>query len=153
MNYKKSFWLFSVLLFMGCLFGVLSCQPNIEVATETGFKVVPDEYRENVSIGSSNKIRIQIKEKISLRDNFYMVKYFSAEGNGRAYYNKELNEFKSNDWVFPTLELNPITGDKFFTLVYAPYSHGSHRFSLTLRDSFGNEERVEFKFTVPTPKK
>lgn len=137
---------------MGCLFGLQSCQPNIEVTTKTGFKVIPDEYREKTSIGSSNKVRIQIKEKLSLRDNFYVVKYFSAEGNGRAYYNKELNEFKSNDWVIPSLEIDPITGDKYFTLVYAPYSHGPHKFSLTVRDSFGNEERVEFKFSVPEQK-
>lgn len=151
MDYKKSYWLLFVTLFVGCLFGLLSCQSNIEVATEAGFKVVPDEYREKVSIGSSNKIRIQLKENISLRDNYYVVKYFSAEGDGRAYYNKELNEFKVNVWVIPTLEVDPITGDKFFTLVYAPYSHGSHRFSLTVRDGFGNEEKVDFKFSVEKP--
>lgn len=152
MDCMKNYWLFFVALFVGCLFGLQSCQPNIEVTTETGFKVIPDEYREKTSIGSSNKVRIQIKEKLSLRDNFYVVKYFSAEGNGRAYYNKELNEFKSNDWVIPALDIDPITGDKYFTLVYAPYSHGAHKFSLTVRDSFGNEERVEFKFSVPEQK-
>lgn len=152
MKYLKNYWFLFVTLFVGCLFGLQSCQPNIEVTTETGFTAFPDEYRANVSLGSSNKVRIHLREKISLRDNYYVVKYFSSQGDGRAYFNKELNEFKPNDWLIPTLEIEPYTGDKFFVLVYTPYSYGSHNFSLTVRDSFGNEQKLEFKFNVAEPK-
>lgn len=148
MSYMKFFWGVLATLFLGCLIGLQSCQPDVEVTTETGFKVLVDEYRRDVPINSNSKVRIHINEKISLRDNFYMVKYFSSSGTGHCYFNKELNEFKSNEWVIPSIGVDPFTKDKYFDIYYAPYSYGDHAFSLTIRDSFGNEEKVAFSLSV-----
>lgn len=129
-----------------------SCRSNIEYVTTYGFELSHDEYRHEVGYGVNNKIRIYIQEKSELRDNYYVIKYFSSEGSGKAYYDRELKELVPNEWFLPTLFIDKVSGSKYVEFNYTPYSYGSHKMSFRVRDIGGREQEVQFQFNVTKPK-
>ncbi|MBR8765556.1 TraQ conjugal transfer family protein [Porphyromonas levii] len=125
-----------------------SCRSNIEYATTTGFELRHDDYRPAVSSGINTVIKVYLKEQSDLRDNYYVLKFFSAKGDGKAYLGKELTRLEDNAWKMLPLLKDPISKDKMFLFNYTPYSYGDHEMIVSVRDGDGNERRINFKFTV-----
>lgn len=125
-----------------------SCESNIEYATEYGFSLHHDDYRLEHHYGESIRVKMYIKEKNDLEDNYYIVKYFSPKGEGTAYYGDDYKKLTPNENIYLTLKKDSETQEKVFVFMYIPSSSGDHECVLTIRDSYGNERQEKLQFHV-----
>lgn len=115
-----------------------SCQNNdLEIQQDFPFEVeilpVPSEIAENETV----EIRLSLITPSNFNGTTYSVRYFQFEGSGQLrYYNDE--PYQPND-EYPLKQ-------KHFRLYYTSQASESHQFSIWIKDSFGNERKVDFEF-------
>ncbi|WP_159476294.1 TraQ conjugal transfer family protein [Chryseobacterium sp. 18068] len=115
-----------------------SCQDNdLEIQQDFPFEVeispVPSEIAENQTV----EIRISLLTSSNFNGTSYRIRYFQYEGAGQLrYFNDE--PYLPND-EYPLKQ-------KQFRLYYTSQAPESHQFSIWIKNSFGNERRVDFEF-------
>lgn len=115
-----------------------SCQGNdLEIQQDFPFEVqimpVPEKIAENETV----EIRISILTPSDFNGTTYSIRYFQYDGSGQLQYYSD-PPYLLND-EYPLKE-------KQFRLYYTSKASESHYFSIWIKDSFGNERRVDFKF-------
>ncbi|REC42060.1 TraQ conjugal transfer family protein [Chryseobacterium sp. 5_R23647] len=115
-----------------------SCQNNdLEIQQDFPFEVeilpVPSKIAENETV----EIRISLITPSNFNGTTYSVRHFQFEGSGQLRY--------YNDEPYLPNEEYPLK-QKQFRLYYTSQASESHQFSIWIKDSFGNERRVDFEF-------
>ncbi|AYM99195.1 TraQ conjugal transfer family protein [Chryseobacterium sp. 3008163] len=115
-----------------------SCQDNdMEIQQDFPFEVeimpVPSEIAENETV----EIRISLLTSSNFNGTTYRIRYFQYEGTGKLQYFSD-PPYLNND-EYDLLQ-------KQFRLYYTSQASESHQFSIWIRDSFGNERRIDFEF-------
>ncbi|KFC19135.1 MULTISPECIES: DUF3872 domain-containing protein [Chryseobacterium group] len=128
---------YSLLMFIVSLL-MNSCQDNdLEIQQDFPFEVeilpVPSKIAEKETV----EIRISLLTSSNFDGTSYRIRYFQFEGSGQLrYYNDE--PYLPND-EYPLKQ-------KQFRLYYTSQASESHQFSIWIKDSFGNERKVDFEF-------
>ncbi|AZA89808.1 DUF based on B. Theta Gene description [Chryseobacterium nakagawai] len=128
---------YSLLMFIVSLL-MNSCQDNdLEIQQDFPFEVeilpVPSKIVEKETV----EIRISLLTSSNFDGTSYRIRYFQFEGSGQLrYYNDE--PYLPND-EYPLKQ-------KQFRLYYTSQASESHQFSIWIKDSFGNERKVDFEF-------
>lgn len=125
-----------IILLIGFIFN--SCQDNdLEIQQDFPFEVqlmpVPGKIAENETI----KIRISIITPSNFNGATYSIRYFQYEGVGQLQYYSHPPYLPNDEYPL---------NEKQFRLYYTSKSSESHYFNIWIKDSFGNERRVDFKF-------
>lgn len=115
-----------------------SCQDNdLEIQQNFPFEVevmpVPGQIAENETI----EIRVSLLTSSEFTGTKYSIRYFQYEGTGELQYYSDPPYLPNDEY---RLKL------KQFRLYYTSKVSESHQFSIWIKDSFGNERRVDFEF-------
>ncbi|MGG7468661.1 TraQ conjugal transfer family protein [Chryseobacterium arthrosphaerae] len=115
-----------------------SCQDsNLEIQQNFPFEVqimpVPGKIAENETV----EIRISLLTPSDFNGTQYYIRYFQYEGNGKLQYFNDPPYLPNDEYHLP---------QKHFRLYYTSQASESHQFSIWIKDSFGNERRVDFEF-------
>jgi len=115
-----------------------SCQTNdLEIQQDFPFEVqimpVPSDIAENETI----EIRLSLSTSSNFNGTTYSIRYFQYEGSGQLQYYSDPPYLPNDEYP---LKL------KQFRLYYTSKASGSHHFSIWIKDSFGNERKIDFEF-------
>ena len=115
-----------------------SCQGNdLEIQQNFPFEVqimpVPSKIAENETV----EIRISIITPSNFNGTTYSIRYFQYEGAGQLQYYKDPSYLPNDEYQLK---------EKQFRLYYTSKASESHYFCIWIKDSFGNERKVDFKF-------
>ncbi|VFA41280.1 DUF based on B. Theta Gene description [Chryseobacterium indologenes] len=115
-----------------------SCQNNdLEIQQNFPFEVqimpVPGKLAENKTV----EIRISLITSSNFNGTTYSIRYFQYEGAGPLQYYSDPPYLPNEE--YPLYK-------KQFRLYYTSKTSESHHFSIWIKDSFGNERRVDFEF-------
>lgn len=115
-----------------------SCQNrDIEIQQDFPFEIeimpVPAKIAERETI----EIRIAILTTSNFYGTRYSIRYFQYEGAGQLQYYDHLPYLPNDEYPLD---------QKQFRLYYTSKASESHQFSIWIKDSFGNEKRVDLKF-------
>ena len=115
-----------------------SCQTNdLEIQQDFPFEVqimpVPSDIAENETI----EIRLSLLTSSNFNGTTYSIRYFQYEGSGQLQYYSDPPYLPNDEYP---LKL------KQFRLYYTSKASESHQFSIWIKDSFGNERKVDFEF-------
>ncbi|MDF2552174.1 MAG: hypothetical protein K0R77_1449 [Chryseobacterium sp.] len=115
-----------------------SCQDSdLEIQQNFPFEVqimpVPGKIAKNETI----EIRIDLLTPSDFNGTQYNIRYFQYEGNGQLQYFNDPPYLPNDQYHLP---------QKQFRLYYTSQASESHQFSIWIKDSFGNERRVDFEF-------
>lgn len=115
-----------------------SCQNrDIEIQQDFPFEIeimpVPAKIEERETI----EIRITILTTSHFYGTRYSIRYFQYEGAGQLQYYHHAPYLPNDEYPLDQKE---------FRLYYTSKASESHQFSIWIKDSFGNEKRVDFKF-------
>lgn len=115
-----------------------SCQTNdLEIQQDFPFEVqimpVPSDIAENETI----EIRISLITPSNFNGTTYSIRYFQYEGAGQLQYYSDPPYLPNDEYLLK---------QKQFRLYYTSKVSESHQFSIWIKDSFGNEKRVDFEF-------
>ncbi|MCS3869507.1 hypothetical protein J3D55_002423 [Chryseobacterium ginsenosidimutans] len=115
-----------------------ACQDNnLEIQQDFPFEVeimpVPGKIAEYEKI----EIRISLITPSNFNGTTYNVRYFQYEGAGQLQYDNEPPYLPNDEYPLK---------QKQFRLYYTSQASDSHQFSIWIKDSFGNERRVDFEF-------
>lgn len=115
-----------------------SCQNNdLEIQQDFPFEVqimaVPGKIAENETV----EIRISLLTPSNFNGTTYNVRYFQYEGAGQLQYYSDPPYLPNDEYPLK---------QKQFRLYYTSKASESHQFSIWIKDSFGNERRVDFEF-------
>lgn len=125
-----------VIFFIGTILN--SCQDNdLEIEQNFPFEVqvmpVPSKIKENETV----EIRISLETVSNFSETKYSIRYFQYEGNGKLQHYSDLPYLPNDEHPLP---------QKQFRLYYTAESVESHKFSIWIKDSFGNEKKIDFEF-------
>ncbi|MXS71621.1 DUF3872 domain-containing protein [Flavobacteriaceae bacterium W22] len=120
------------------VFFLSSCQDNdLEIEQNFPFEVqvmpVPTKIKENETV----EIRISLVTASNFNETKYSIRYFQYEGSGKLQYYSDPPYLPNDEYLLP---------QKQFRLHYTSESVESHKFSIWIRDSFGNETKIDFEF-------
>lgn len=115
-----------------------SCQDNdLEIQQNFPFEVevmpVPGQIAENETI----EIRVSLLTSSEFTGTKYSIRYFQYEGTGELQYYSDPPYLPNDEYPLK---------QKQFRLYYTSKASESHQFSIWIKDSFGNERRVDFEF-------
>lgn len=115
-----------------------SCQTNdLEIQQDFPFEVqimpVPSDIAENETI----EIRLSLLTSSNFNGTTYSIRYFQYEGSGQLQYYSDPPYLPNDEYP---LKL------KQFRLYYTSKASESHQFSIWIKDSFGNERKIDFEF-------
>jgi hypothetical protein len=136
---KKILQLFNYAMAIFLISFVLnSCQDNdLEIQQNFPFEVevmpVPSQIAENEAV----EIRISLLTSSDFTGTKYSIRYFQYEGSGELQYYSDPPYLPNDEYPLQ---------QKQFRLYYTSKDSKSHQFSIWIRDSFGNERRVDFEF-------
>ncbi|SEM91179.1 TraQ conjugal transfer family protein [Chryseobacterium indologenes] len=119
-------------------FVLYSCQDSdLEIQQDFPFEVhimpVPDKIAKNETV----EIRISLITPYNFKGTTYNVRYFQYEGAGQLQYYSDPPYLPNDEYPLK---------QKQFRLYYTSQVSESHQFSIWIKDSFGNERRVDFEF-------
>jgi len=125
-----------ILVLMGIVFN--SCQENdLEIKQNFPFEVkvlpVPSKIKENETV----EIRMSLETAATFSETKYTIRYFQYEGNGKLQHYNDAPYLPNDEYPLP---------QKQFRLYYTSESQESHKFSIWIKDSFGNDSKVDFEF-------
>jgi hypothetical protein len=128
---------YSIAIFL-ISFVLNSCQDDdLEIQQNFPFEVqimpVPGQIAEN----ETAEIRISLITSSHFNGTTYSLRYFQYEGYGQLQYYSDPPYLPNDEY--------PIK-QKQFRLYYTSKVQESHRFSIWIKDSFGNERKVDFEF-------
>ncbi len=115
-----------------------SCQDNdLEIEQNFPFEVqvmpVPSKIKENETV----EIRISLETVTNFSETKYSIRYFQYEGSGKLQHYSDPPYLPNDEYPLP---------QKQFRLYYTAESVESHKFSIWIKDSFGNEKKIDFEF-------
>lgn len=115
-----------------------SCQDNdLEIQQNFPLEVevmpVPSQIAENETV----EIRLSLLTSSNFNGTTYSVRYFQYEGAGQLQYYSDPPYLPNDEYLLK---------QKQFRLYYTSKVSESHQFSIWIKDSFGNERRVDFEF-------
>ncbi|WP_312822709.1 TraQ conjugal transfer family protein [Epilithonimonas sp.] len=130
-------WKYSFILFF-LSFVINSCQDkDLEILQNFPFEVtvmpLPSKIQENETV----EIRISLETASNFNETKYSIRYFQYEGSGRLQHYNDSPYLPNDEYELP---------QKQFRLYYTSESSESHKFSIWIKDSFGNESKVDFEF-------
>ncbi|MHA7607874.1 DUF3872 domain-containing protein [Elizabethkingia meningoseptica] len=125
-----------ILVLMGIVFN--SCQDNdLEIKQNFPFEVkvmpVPSKIKENERV----EIRMSLETAATFSETKYTIRYFQYEGSGKLKHYNDVPYLPNDEYLLP---------QKKFRLYYTSESQESHKFSIWIKDSFGNEKKLDFEF-------
>ena len=125
-----------ILVLMGIVFN--SCQNNdLDIKQNFPFEVkvmpVPSKIKENETV----EIRMSLETAATFSETKYTIRYFQYEGSGKLKHYNEVPYLPNDEYLLP---------QKQFRLYYTSESQESHKFSIWIKDSFGNEKKLDFEF-------
>lgn len=114
-----------------------SCQDNdLEIEQNFPFEVqvmpVPSKIKENETV----EIRISLETASNFSETKYSIRYFQYEGGGKLQHYSDSPYYPNDAYPLP---------QKQFRLYYTSESVESHKFSIWIKDSFGNEKKIDFE--------
>lgn len=117
---------------------VYSChETDLEMRQNFPFEVsvmpVPSKIKENETV----EIRISLETASTFSETTYSIRYFQYEGTGKLQHDNDPPYLPNDEYAL---------SQKQFRLYYTSESAESHQFSIWIKDNFGNERRVDFKF-------
>jgi len=132
----KDIWVVGVLFIAGFCLSACDSKLDIQQAYEFDIRTMP--VRKDIKQNETVEIRCSLIETGSFADNRYTIRYFQSDGYGELRLGKDGNVFLPNDrYPLP---------DKEFRLYYTSRSDDSQQFEVVVKDSFGNEKKLEFQF-------
>lgn len=136
-NKFSALFRYSLLIFILSLV-IHSCKDNtLEIQQDFPFEVlvmpIPSDIAENETV----EIRISLVTSSDFNGTKYNIRYFPFEGAGQLQYYSDPPYLPNDDYPLP---------EKQFRLYYTSKASGSHQFSIWIKDSFGNEKKVDFEF-------
>lgn len=119
-------------------FVINSCQDyDLEIEQNFPFEVtvmpVPSKIKENETV----EIRISLNTASNFNETKYSIRYFQYEGSGKLQHYSDSPYLPNDEYIL---------SQKQFRLYYTSESSESHKFSIWIKDSFGNEKRIDFEF-------
>ncbi len=128
---------FSIAIFL-ISFVLNSCQnSDLEIQQNFPFEVqimpVPRKIAEKETV----EIRISLITSSNFNGTTYSLRYFQYEGSGQLQYYSDPSYLPNDEYPLK---------QKQFRLYYTSQASESHHFSIWIKDSFGNERRVDFEF-------
>ncbi len=139
-NYNIShLWKYSCIIIVISIIFV-SCQDNdLELKQNFPFEIkimpVPGQIKENETV----EIRMSLETASNFSDTKYTIRYFQYEGTGKLRHYSDAPYIPNDIYVL---------SQKEFRLYYTSESAESHKFSIWINDSFGNERKVDFEFDI-----
>ncbi|MDH6252486.1 hypothetical protein M2347_002213 [Chryseobacterium sp. H1D6B] len=128
---------YSLLLYL-LAFILNSCQDTeIEIQQDFPFEVKVMPVPAKIGEGKTVEIRISLLTDSDFNGTTYSIRYFQYEGAGQLQYYSDPSYLPNDE--YPLLQ-------KEFRLYYTSTSSESHEFSIWIKDSFGNEKQIDFKF-------
>lgn len=94
---------------------------------------VPSKIKENEAV----EIRISLETASEFSGTKYSIRYFQYEGSGKLQHYSDPPYHPNDVYSLP---------QKQFRLYYTSESEESHKFSIWIKDSFGNEKKIDFEF-------
>lgn len=115
-----------------------SCQNNdLEIQQNFPFEIevmpVPSQIAENETV----EIRISLLTSSDFAGTKYSIRYFQYEGSGELQYYSDPPYLPNDEYPLK---------QKQFRFYYTSKAPESHQFSIWIKDSFGNERRIDFEF-------
>lgn len=115
-----------------------SCQDDdLEIQQDFPFEVQIMPIQDKIAENEMLEIRISIITSSNFNETTYSVRYFQYEGYGQLQYYSDPPYLLNDEY--------PIK-QKQFRLYYTSKVQESHRFSIWIKDSFGNERKLDFEF-------
>ncbi|MCD9855745.1 DUF3872 domain-containing protein [Epilithonimonas sp. JDS] len=135
-NVLKLFKFPMVVLLIGLVF--TSCEDKgLEIQQDFPFEVqvmpVPGKIAENETV----EIRISLLTSSDFSGTTYSLRYFQYEGSGQLQHYNDPPYLQNDEYPLKQKE---------FRLYYTSKAQESHQVSIWIKDSFGNERRVDFEF-------
>lgn len=125
-----------ILVLLGIIFN--SCQDNdLEMKQNFPFDVKVMPIPSKIKEGEIVEIRIILETAGNFSETKYSIRYFQFEGNGKLQRYSDEPYLPNDEYILP---------EKQFRLYYTSQSSESHQFSIWIKDSFGNEKRIDFEF-------
>ncbi|MDF2931054.1 MAG: hypothetical protein K0R36_385 [Chryseobacterium sp.] len=125
-----------IMVLMGIVFN--SCQDNdLEMKQNFPFDVNVMPIPSKIKEGEIVEIRIILETAGNFSETKYSIRYFQFEGNGKLQRYSDEPYLPNDEYILP---------EKQFRLYYTSQSSESHQFSIWIKDSFGNEKRIDFEF-------
>lgn len=136
---KKAALIFRYSLLLYLLAFILnSCQDTeIEIHQDFPFEVKVMPFPSKIGEDETVEIRISLLTDSDFNGTTYSIRYFQYEGAGQLHYYSDPPYLPNDEYPLPQKE---------FRLYYTSTSSESHQFSIWIKDSFGNERRVDFEF-------
>lgn len=124
-----------ILVFTGI---ACSCHDtDLEIQQDFPFEIhvmpVPSGVKQNETV----EIRISLETASTYSETKYSIRYFQYVGSGKLKLYDDPPYLPNDEYAL---------SQKQFRLYYTPESKESHQFSIWIKDSFGNERRVDFEF-------
>lgn len=94
---------------------------------------VPSQIAENETV----EIRISLLTSSDFAGTKYSIRYFQYEGSGELQYYSDPPYLPNDEYPLK---------QKQFRFYYTSKAPESHQFSIWIKDSFGNERRIDFEF-------
>lgn len=129
--FKYSFILFFISIVYSCHDTDLEIRQNFPF--EVRVMPLPGGVKENETV----EIRILLETVSNYSETTYSIRYFQYEGSGKLQYDDDPPYLPNDEYAL---------SQKQFRLYYTSESTESHQFSIWIKDSFGNERRVDFEF-------
>ncbi|SKB62968.1 protein of unknown function [Soonwooa buanensis] len=125
-----------ILVLLGIIFN--SCQDNdLEMKQNFPFDIKVMPIPSKIKEGEIVEIRIILETAGNFSETKYSIRYFQFEGNGKLQRYSDEPYLPNDEYILP---------EKQFRLYYTSQSSESHQFSIWIKDSFGNEKRIDFEF-------
>lgn len=125
-----------IMVLMGIVFN--SCQDNdLEMKQNFSFDVKVMPIPSKIKEGEIVEIRIILETAGNFSETKYSIRYFQFEGNGKLQRYSDEPYLPNDEYILP---------EKQFRLYYTSQSSESHQFSIWIKDSYGNEKRIDFEF-------
>jgi len=133
----RSLLKFSLIILICCLFFNACQEDRIDIQQDFPFELVilpvPGKIAENETV----EIRLSILTSSEYIGTAYTLRYFQFEGRGQLQHHSDPPYLPNDEYILPRKE---------FRLYYTSQSKASHRFSIWIKDSFGNEKKLDFEF-------
>lgn len=121
-----------------CISLFTSCtDEQLDIQQDYGFKIthlpIPKEISENGMV----EIRCELEAEGNYQDANYTIRFFQNEGKGQLFLEDTFLEIPNDRYPLE---------NKVFRLYYKAMSSQNHQFDVYIEDSFGQVEKVGFKF-------
>ena len=116
----------------------LSCETgDLDVRQNFPFEVNAMPVPEEIGLGETLEIRLEVKPEVSFAGTRYYIRYFQYEGAGSLRC--------QDDPPYLPNDLYPLQ-QRIFRLYYTAAATESHSFDIWISDNFGNERQLHFGF-------